>query len=341
MGIDKLSISISFLRLVFAKCSSLMFQFVNGDQREVPRDKSDKLIGSQSQCHGNLEAVWCVWYVWQFDIDAGHHPGASPKVQAGGKNISSRGFVSSAQYLFWEIVMNSFSWRTQNSINLVSVNFRKHQWISSWKIADYIHMYIYIPIYQSYPIEHETVGFGAARNRHSPAASSTRSGGEYFGASHHFVEKHTPQHTIPKIHDRWNSSVTTHVSHVSHQFISILSSSHPFSADKVVAPLASIDASQCFTVCPWRSWSSRGEREMTTSLNIPCSVLFHVPCSTDLCAEEWSLRTGICRNMQKYACMQWYFVAMVCVHSMKYELCSEIDSWDRHSLNSSHVFRSY
>ena len=147
MGIDKLSISISFLRLVFAKCSSLMFQFVNGDQREVPRDKSDKLIGSQSQCHGNLEAVWCVWYVWQFDIDAGHHPGASPKIQAGRKNISSRGFVSSAQYLFWEIVMHSFSWRTQNSINLVSVNFRKHQWISSWKIADYIHMYIYIPIY--------------------------------------------------------------------------------------------------------------------------------------------------------------------------------------------------
>lgn len=263
------------------------------------------------------------------------------KFRQGEKNISSRGFVSSAQYLFWEIVMNSFSWCTQNSINLVSVNFRKHQWISSWKIADYIHMYIYIPIYQSYPIEHETVGFGAARNRHSPAASSTRSGGEYFGASHHFVEKHTPQHTIPKIHDRWNSSVTAHVSHVSHQFISILSSSHPFSADKVVAPLASIDASQCFTVCPWRSWSSRGEREMTTSLNIPCSVLFHVPCSTDLCAEEWSLRTGICRNMQKYACMQWYFVAMVCVHSMKYVLCSEIDSWDRHSLNSSHVFRSY
>ena len=83
----------------------------------------------------------------------------------------------------------------------------------------------------------------------------------------------------------------------------------------------------------WWTWDDN------VPCSVPCSVLFHVPCSTDLCAEDWSLRRGICRNMQVYdwyAGMQWYFLAMVCIHSMKYVLCSEIDSW--HSLNSSHVF---
>lgn len=171
-------------------------------------------------------------------------------------------------------------------------------------------MYIYIPIYQSYHIPLSTrrlalalLGTGTALR---PALQ---------GAEANTLEQVTT--LLRNIHRSisypkfmtywWNSSVTAHVSH---QFISILILSQLI--DKVVAPLASIDASQCFTVCPWRSWSSRGEREMTTSLNIPCSVLFHVPCSTDLCAEDWSLKTGICRNMQKSAEICMHAVVFCC-----------------------------
>lgn len=104
----------------------------------------------------------------------------------------------------------------------------------------YVYLYTYISII-SYPIEHETVGFGAARNRHSPTASSTRSGGEYFGASHHFVEKHTPQYIIPKIHDILMKFISDCPC-----FPSVHFHSHPFSADRQSCGATGFH--RCFTV---------------------------------------------------------------------------------------------